>query len=269
MIRLDMNKLLKLKIRSKLIIAFIALSLIPVLIVGITGIVSNAKALREIAIKNLEDALSETHNKLDLFYTSVEGNISFFISSYTFDHFVKALESKDSIIIGNAITDLMPDVMSFTRNERLFYQIRFISNEGIELFGMEDQDSVYTFLRQKDLNKTSTRFYLYVAENIPANTASFLPIELMSSDREMLIPAVSCIYHVSKPGFFGVLVMQIYAEKIFSMVENEKKGIPGAKTMIVNGDGFYLYHSDKKTDWNQLSASKQTLNLSNDFGEKV
>ncbi|HEC44628.1 MAG TPA: HAMP domain-containing protein, partial [Bacteroides sp.] len=265
----DLNKRFKLKIRSKLIIAFIALSLIPVLIVGLTGIISNTWALREIAMKNLEDALSDTQNELDLFYTSVEGNISFLLSSFTFDNFIKALDSRDSTIIETAISDLIPDIMSFTRNEKLFYQIKFISSEGVEMFGLVDQDSVYAFLRQEDLNNTSTRFYLYIAENIPANSASFLPVELMSTDRESLIPAISCIYHVSKPGFFGVLVLQIYAEKFFSIVENKDDDIPGVKKMITNKEGYYLYHSDKKTNWNQLSASKQTLNLRNDFGEKT
>jgi PAS domain S-box-containing protein len=269
MVALDLNRILKLKIRSKLIIAFIALSLIPVLIVGLTGISSNAKAMREIAINNLDDALSDTQKELDLFYSSVENNVSFLISSFTFNNFITAFNSEDSADIENAISELMPDVISLTRNESLFYQIRFISSEGTELFGVEDDDSAYSFLRQSDLNNTSTRFYRYIAENIPANTASFLPVELISSDHERLVPSISCIYHIRKKEFFGVLVLQIYADKFFRLVENDRPGLPGVQTIIANNEGFYLYHSEKKTDWNQLSASKQILNLRSDFGDKV
>jgi hypothetical protein len=246
MVALDLNRILKLKIRSKLIIAFIALSLIPVLIVGLTGISSNAKALREIAINNLDDALSDTQKELDLFYSSVENNVSFLITSFTFNNFITAFNSEDSADIENAISELMPDVISLTRNESLFYQIRFISSEGTELFGVEDDDSAYSFLRQSDLNNTSTRFYRYIAENIPANTASFLPVELISSDHKRLVPSISCIYHISKKEFFGVLVLQIYADKFFRLVENDRPGLPGVQTIIANNEGFYLYHSEKK-----------------------
>ena len=53
------------------------------------------------------------------------------------------------------------------------------------------------------------------------------------------------------------------------MIESNNNNILEAKTMIVNKEGYYLFHSDKKKNWNQLSASKETLNLRTDFGEKI
>jgi len=269
MASLEMGRLVKLKIRSKLIVAFIALSAVPVLIVGITGIVSNTRALREIAINNLEETLAATQRELDLFYSSVEGDISFIVSSATFAHFANALQNRDSSEIEAAITELTPYIMSFTRNEALYYQIRFISSEGLELFGIEDRDGTYVFQRQSDLNKTATRYYLYIADNVSANSASFQPTELRSPDTKTLIPTISCVYKVVKQGFTGILVLQIYAESFFGMMESDAKGITDAETMIVNREGFYLFHSRKKTSWNQLSASQQTMNLSSDFGKKT
>ena len=79
--KFNINKLLKLKIRSKLVIAFTALSLLPVLIVGSIGITTNIKSLRQISINNLDHDLMEIKKDLDLFFYGIEDKIFFLISS--------------------------------------------------------------------------------------------------------------------------------------------------------------------------------------------
>lgn len=252
-----------------MLIAFIALSLIPVAIVGILGIVSNVNSLRKISINNLKYDLAETQKRLDLFFRTIEENVYFLTSSGSFDRFVEAINSRDTLKIDVAIFDLMPEIMSFTHNRNYFYQIKFIDRYGDEQFIVENVNENYKWLKRSELNRSGTRFYLYIANNILPNTASFLPVELKENNLNKLIPAVSCIYHVRKPNFFGVLVFHIYAEDFFELVNHENIINPSAKVMLVNKEGYYLFHSEKKTDWNQLSASKQTMNLRKDFGNEL
>lgn len=252
-----------------MLIAFIALSLISVVIVGILGIVSNVNSLRQISIKNLKYDLSETQRKLDLFFITMEENVYFFTSSFSFDRFIDAVNSENSTKIDQAISDLMPEIMSFTHSRDYFYQIKFIDRNGNEQFVVENRDGNYEWLKRTELNKTGTRFYLYMANNILPNTASFLPVELKENNSDKLIPAVCCIYHVRKPNFFGILVFQIYAESFFKIINSESIRNPTAEVMLVNKEGFYLFHSENKTNWNQLSASKQTLNLRKQLGNEL
>lgn len=265
----NINKILKLKIKSKMIIAFIALSIIPLLIAGLIGISSNLKSLQKISIENLNNSLSMTQNKLDLFFHSIEENVYFFTSSTTFNRYINAVNKEDSPEINNTTLDIIPEIMSFTHNKDYFHQIKLINKDGDELFCLEKKENNYHFFNDDELNQTGTQFYLYVAKNIPPNTAAFLPTELRKNTNNELIPTVCVIFHVQNSNFFGALVFQIYADSFFKFLKQERSKIHGTKVMLVNKDGHYLYHSEKKTNWNQLLASRQTLNLQVDFGNEL
>jgi len=265
----DINKILKLRIKSKLIFAFIALSIIPLLIVGLIGIFSNLKSLQTISIDNLYNSLSTTQNKLDLFFRSIEENVYFFTSSSTFNRYINAINNEDTSEIRNTTLDIKPDIRNFTHNKEYIHQIKLINSDGEELFCLEKQGDYYHFLPDDELNQRGTQFYLYVSRNIPPYTAAFLPTEFEKDDNKELIPTVSCIFHVQNSSFFGALVFQIYADSFFEILKQERSKIPGMKVVLVNKDGYYLYHSEKITEWNQLSASRQTLNLQVDFGKEL
>ena len=251
-----------------MLIAFIALSLVPVIIVGIVGIVSNVNSLRQIAIKNLRYDLAERQQNLDLFFNSIEENVNSLVSSVTFDRFINAIKSNNQVNINQTTADLLPEILNFTRNRDFFYQIKFIDNNGDEQFLVQNIDSTYQLLERNELNKSPTGFYSYIAKRIAPNTATFIPIELKKGIGNELIPAISCIFNVSKPDFFGILVLQIYAKNFIKFIERENPRIQDAKLMLVNNEGYYIYHSSKKNEWNQLSASKLTLNLRTDFGNR-
>ena len=264
----DVNKILKLRIKNKLIIAFIALSIIPLLISGLIGVFSNLQSLQKISIEYLNNSLSMTKNKLDMFFNSIEENVYFFTSSTTFKRYTTAINNRDSSEVNNRTLDIIPDIRSLTHKKEYLHHIKLINNEGDELFCLEKKGDNYHFLNEDELNQRGTQFYLYVARNILPNTAAFLPTEFEKDENEELIPAVSCIFRVQNSDFFGALVFQIYADSFFEILEQEESKIPGTVVMLVNNDGFYLYHSRKKTEWNQLSASRQTLNLQADFGNE-
>jgi PAS domain S-box-containing protein len=265
----NFNSKFKLNIKSKMLIAFIALSLIPVIIVGFIGIVSNVNSLRQISFKNLDYAIAEMQTNLDIFFKSIEENVHFFTSSTTFNHFINAIGKNNRKDIDNSIHDLIPEVLNFTYNRDLFYQIMLIDSNGDKHFILQKSKEKYEITTGSEIINRGSRFYLYIAENIPPNTASFIPVELHDTTTNKFIPAISCIYHVKKGDFFGVLILQVYAESFFKIINKENLNIPPATIMLVNSDGYYLYHSDKKTEWNQLLASKDSLNLRKDFGEVI
>ena len=239
----DLNKILKLKIKNKMIIAFIALSIIPLLIAGLIGFSSNLKSLQKISIENLNKSLSMMQYKLDMFFHSMEENVYFFTSSTTFNRYINAINKEGSQEINNTTLDIIPEIMSFTHNKDYFHQIKLINRYGDELFCLEKQENGYHFFNDDELNQSGTQFYLYVAKNILPNTAAFLPTELKKGINNELIPTVSCIFHVRDSNFFGALVFQIYADSFFEILKQERSKIHGTNVMIVNKHGNYLYHA--------------------------
>ena len=252
-----------------MIISFIALSIVPVFIIGLLGINSNVKSLRKISIENLKYTLAETQKESDMFFHSVEGNIHFITSVVAFDNFISMLNTNNSDKFKKATNELQPEILSFIQNQKYLYQIKLIDNNGDEQLIVENIDGNYQLLNRLELNKTATKFYSYIAQKLFPNTLTFIPTEIKERKSLKIIPTISCIYHLKKTSFDGALVLQIYAKNFFNILGKERFDFSNTKVMLVNNQGYYLYHSDKKTDWNQLSASKKTMNLRYDFGNKM
>lgn len=265
--RFDLNRVLKLQIRGKLAIAFAGLSILPVLVVGFLGISSNVRSMRQMAFETLDRDLLSIKERLGSFFQGMEDNLHFLTSSSSFDRVLEALQVQDDEQLQTAISELMPELKAFASLRNTVYQIKFIHRDGDEVFGLERRQDAFERLSQDELNQKGTQFYLYLAGQIPPNRATFIPVELQRSGTSELLPAVSCIYPLHHNDLAGILVCQIYAEAFFGIAEQETPHGPPGTVMLVNAEGYYLYHSEKKKDWNRLLASKETANLGADYGE--
>ncbi|RMD88325.1 MAG: HAMP domain-containing protein [Calditrichaeota bacterium] len=262
--RWNINKWLKLHIRGKLAIAFTGLSILPVLVVGLWGISYNVKSLRYIAINNLNHDVLTIREKLQAFIQGLEDNLFFIMNSSAFKHY---LASPNNLNQSNSNEDeFLNELMHYARSKGIFYQIKLINKQGDEIFVIERQGNDYTIIPQSSLNVRGNSFYRYLATRIKPHTMTFIPVELISRDQQILIPAISCIYPVDRENFHGLFILQIYAQDFFKIIEEYRGHFFDSKLMLVNSEGFYLYHSKKKKEWNKLLASKDSLNLGTDYG---
>lgn len=267
--RMNINNLLKLNIKGKLGIAFAGLAIFPVLVVGILGIGTNVRTLRQAAIDNLNRDLSTIKERASTFLGGIEENIEFLTASSSFQQFIDAVNSRDPLRVSQSKEDLLRDLLNFAERKQVFYQITFIDRRGDEIFSIEQSLQHYRTVSEQELNISGTSFYMYLAGEISRQKATFIPVELIRKDSKTLVPGISCIYPIYTQNFVGLLIFQIYAQKFFKIMEQETPLSPPGKVMLVNSDGFYLYHSEKKKDWNQLLASKDILNLKSDYGERM
>jgi len=267
--RFSVNKLLKLQIRGKLAIAFAGLSILPVLVVGYLGISANVQSLRQIAVENLSHDLSAIKERTSAFFQGLEDNVHFLAASSSFHRFVKAANESEGRTVALAQAELLPELIAFAQRKNIFHQINFISRAGDEILGVARRQGRYEALPDTALNRAGTYFYIYLAHKIPPNQATFIPVELRGDDEHSLFPAISCIYPIYEPEFSSVLILHIDAPSFFEIVEQQTPHSPAGTVMLANAEGYYLYHSEKKKDWNRLLASKETQNLRSDYGERT
>lgn len=157
-VRFNLNRLLKPQIKGKLAIAFAGLSMLPVVVVGILGISSNVKSMREAALESLSHDLLTIKERLGSFFQGIEHNIDFLVSSSSFHRFVEASKNHNSQDLSTATAELVPELMAFAQRKEIFYQIKFIDEGGNELFGIEHRQEHYRLLAEEELNLTGTRF---------------------------------------------------------------------------------------------------------------
>ncbi|MFQ5706357.1 MAG: ATP-binding protein [bacterium] len=267
--KFNIDKRLRLQIRGKLVIAFAGFSILPVLIVGILGISWNVQTLRRVAIEDLNHDLIAIKERIGSFLQNTEENIELLTATSSFQRFVSAAKAGDDARVAKAQAALLPELLSFARRKGIFYQIKYIGADGNELFVIEHDGQEYHPLNPNQLNVSGTSFYLYLANKMPPNAFTFIPVELIGRGSKALLPGISCLYPVYSGKFSGLLVFQIYAQAFFRIMEQKTPHTPTGIVMLVNSEGYYLYHSEKKKAWNRLLASKDVSNLEADYGEEV
>ncbi|MFQ5604660.1 MAG: ATP-binding protein [bacterium] len=266
--KFNLNKIVHLHIRGKLAIAFTGLSVLPVLVVGILWISTNVRMLHQVAIESLKHDLLTIKERLSTFIYGMEENIAFITASASFQNFIQTAASGDQTEMVVAVENFAPDVISFARRKQIFYQIKYLDAEGTEIFIVEHDFQNYRLLPPEELNRTGTSFYSHLAREIPTNKATFIPVELMHRAHKTLLPSISCVYPIYHHEFAGLLIFQIYAQTFFKIMELQSPRGSSGTTMLVNSDGYYLYHSKKKKMWNQLLATKDVLNLTTEYGQQ-
>ena len=100
-----------LSIRAKLIIAFAGLSVIPVALVGLHGVFSNAKMMKQIAFENLTHDVRTIREKTANFLTGVESDLRLLQNASFVQRFVTVLEGSAELPKERAIERLAVNVV--------------------------------------------------------------------------------------------------------------------------------------------------------------
>ncbi len=266
-----------LSIRSKLIIAFTCLSNIPVALLGLYGIFSNVRMMKEIAYENLTHDVRTIRENTANFLAYVESDLRLLKNVPPFQRYLHALNRPTA---GGDLRDakqLSEEILVWLETKKIYYQIRVIDELGDEVTRVEctafsNSDFLYRIVPAQELRSGRESFYFLLAGNLRPSEISFTAAELIGQNNER-IPIVSFVTPLtmrtsetdSRDARVGLLIANVFAKDLFLVMETPRHfGVKG-KTVLVSGDGHYLYHSEKKKEWNKLLASREDENLQHDY----
>ena len=270
-----LNKLLPwLSIRTKLIIAFTGLSLLPILIVGIYGIVTNTNMMRNIAIQNLNHDLSLLQENTANLMAGIESDLRLIQNSYLNENLWNTSKDQNYILYSHTMKDLNNEVLSFIKTRRIYYQIRILDNLGDEISCVRSEptnltDDSYQIVARNELRKYPEVYYLYLVENLFKNQIALAPAELLGANNKLL-PVVSFampVFYNNKES--GILIADVYVKSLFGSLQTYNPLVRNEEVILASSDGHYLYHSLKKKNWNKLLAERNEYNLQHDFSIPV
>lgn len=263
-----------LSIRSKLIIAFVGLSIIPLALVGIYFIFSNVQMMQNNAIDNLNHDVNTIREKAGNFLAARESDLNTIRNSIYFENLISKMSDsepkKEDILLQQISTELL----SFCKTKRIYYQIRVIYKGGNELFKIENlssTDSLSNFQITPiiELKNTRETYYFLMVKNLSQDHIAFSPAELIDKNAER-IPVISFAMPLEKNSkTVGILIANVYAKEFFNVIETRPQLQSNGNVVLVNDEGYYFYHSEKKKDWNKLLASRDLDNLHFDYPDSV
>ena len=255
---MNLNKLFpRLPIRWKLAIAFVAMAGIPLLIVGAVGTSSAMSELKRSARSDLRGGLELAAARTTRSLAEIGAHISFL----------------DAMGMGRLAADVDP-----AESERLLDLARvYLDSDSSALLRVKvlDQDG---FLRASAErleggvlggggDEEPSILYLWRAQNVESGGNAFLPVDLSrrSTGKEVqVVPAVAVVRPVyDGEALVGVLVGEADASELFRGLDDWRPDLRGV-TGLVDQAGFFLYHSELKSDWQSL-LNTDAVNLGREF----
>ena len=268
------NKLFRwLSIKSKLIIAFAGLSVLPIIILSVYGIISTSNRMNHSAIQNLDHDLTLIQENTANLFTDIEQDLQVIQSSFLTPQLRTALNSNGHLN-ENLLNNLNRDLLNFANTKRIYFEIKVLDKSGIEITRIESQSLAsslpnYNVINSQKLNQNPELYYLLLSKELSKDNITIAPAELLDHNKN-LVPVIGFIMPIYVGSQkVGILIADVFAKTLFKTLENYNGLNNNEKVILVNQDGNYLYHSDKKKNWNKLLAAKEKVNLRNDYPKVV
>ncbi|HSD63919.1 MAG TPA: ATP-binding protein [Ignavibacteriaceae bacterium] len=270
---IKVNKLFRwLSIKSKLIIAFVGLSILPIIVLSIYSIISTTRKMDDTAIRDLNHDLTLIQENTANLLANIGQDLQLIQNTLLTPQVKASLGKQDEHLNENLSGILNNELLSFVNTKKIYFQIKILDNSAIEKARVESQlpygiNNNYKIVPKKNLKQVPQLYYLLLAKNMPEGNITIAPAELRSPDNK-LVPVVSFVMPVfNNDKETGILIADVFVRNLFKTLQTYKSLTPDEKVILVSGDGHYLYHSDKKNDWNKLLAAKDSVNLKNDYPE--
>jgi len=258
----SLNKIIPfLSLRKKLIIAFALLSTIPLLIFGIVGIYKSMESMREIALENLSHNVEIINERAQNFIVNINNDIHYLTNTGEFKAFINKDKMRNKYSVNDSYK-VTTQIFDFISSRKMYYQIRFISADNNELFRIQKVDTSYKVIPSDKLSEGSFQYYFILTEKSDKQVISIVPTELIN-EKNQTIPTISFAIKIfNETGkFSGIFITDIFAKELFQVLEHNSQLTFKQEIVIVNSEGNYLYHSEKKKNWNSLLAHRTEENI--------
>ncbi|MBS1259574.1 MAG: Sensor histidine kinase RcsC [Candidatus Scalindua arabica] len=169
--------------------------------------------------------------------------------------------------------DLLGDVenlfSTFSQVKRIYDQIRFLDNTGHERVRVSFDDDTARIIKGTQLQDKSERYYFKEAINLQPWEIYISPLDLNVEHGKIEYP-YKPVMRFATPVFIdekqaGVVVLNLKADiPLFLHRKMEREEIEDY--ILVNKDGFYLHHPDKKKEWGMMnSLNRSHHNVRRDY----
>ncbi len=264
----------RLSIRSKLVIAFVGLSALPVVFVSTYGLYSNVRTMQRVALESLSHDVQNIRERTGNFMAGVESDLLVLGGSFLFERYGNSPGSVSKGPPKELLRQMESELVAFAQTKQIYYQIRIVNEERDEVLrvqcnGIPDSTLQWRALPTESLRQGGESFYVLLTQNLSPGQIAFSPAELVYQG-ETRVPVISFampIYGAGKR--IGILVADVFARNLIQELQTSRILGFDEKVVLVAGDGHYLYDSEERDQWNKFIASREEGNLGKDYSPAI
>ncbi len=255
------------KIRNKLLLAFILVSLIPLVVLGGYALTNITKSLRSTNTSKLSDKVSLISFQIEDFLKNVSDDLFYLRDSVPLRNFLNDIAGQDPELFEKTRKNLEQDFLAFSENKKIYYQVRFLNADGMEVVRIDRNHGKSIIVPQSRLQNKKGRYYFADTAKLPAGKLMISPLDLNREHGKVEKPVHPVIRYgtpvYAKNGqLLGIVLFNVNADNFLSLVR--KKNTAHEKVLFIDGKGFYYSHPDPAMEW----GGKRDLNTGNNFDKE-
>ena len=262
-----------LKIRTKLIILFLFGSLIPITVITYFSYVTFSESLSKESLSLEQNLVKEQKTAITSYLDHFDADLAIIKD---FSSFIKLLDEPEISPTSTIKNDVIYDFLSFVQKHNFYYELKYIDETGQEIIEIEQSDLYQKpFIESADkLQDQSNDRYFKEVMLLSENKLYISPLDLNIKNGEIENrgtiekPIYVPVLRLATPVFNsqkqkkGIVFIKLYADIILKNVfqENRTTNIEkGRTTMLINKDGYYLYHDEDSLRWGFMFENDNTL----------
>ncbi|MBI4562006.1 MAG: GAF domain-containing protein [Candidatus Rokubacteria bacterium] len=266
---INVNKLFRrLSIRTKLVIAFVLLGVVPVGLVGGYGAVFSFSLLNQSVLDALQEGVSLKAGEVQQFLESVREDVLFLSRLPT----IRALIDASPDPPRSTVAPVEQAFLAFSQSRKAYYQIRYLSERGREVVRVDFDGERHSGIPPSALQDKRGRYYFREAMAVRPGVVYVSPMDLNEEWGKVEVPPKPVVRYAtplvdSRGEPRGIVIVNVYASKILSQVVS--LGRERGTVFLMDSRGVYLAHPDRVRPGSGLFVADTGETLHRDFPDKV
>jgi len=258
---------LELKIKGKLGIAFVGFSSIPMVVVGTILWYMNMQSMRSNATAELSHTSELITIRLKEFTEVIQTDLELVNANYT----AMMKNNNNSEHSNRSMALFEEELQNLMKAKPHYYRLTFLVDSlRSQLFSFKRDLHNRDFIDQTE-SFQSWHYYHLLVKDLHSNQMRIIPVEHLDRKSKETLAALSVALPHRNPhgNIAGIFVADVFADYFFNLVETSLSDEARYTTGIVDQDGRYLYHSQKKNEWNRLLAESSLNTLVKEFSQEI
>ncbi len=242
-------------IRTKVALLTLVVVLLPLLGTAFFGQWLTSGVLQDRALMQATDTLEKQARELEAFLENARQDVRYLAQLYSMRQLLYArLHGK----VVEAIywqRQLAEDFRIFARTHPTYYQIRFLDDQGQEVVRVNQPLGQEPYIvPAAELQNKAHRYYFQEAARLRPGQIYISPLDLNREHRTIERPFHPVLRYATPlywdDAWLGVLVVNLHAQPLLDMLyENDARRRLAGETLLVDQEGYYLFHPDPAKRW--------------------
>jgi PAS domain S-box-containing protein len=261
-------------IRAKLLIAFVGLSILPMVLVSAYGLYVNVRTMEHVALQDLTHDVATIRSGTANFMAGVEGDIHVLLNSALLQRWIRSGSPENPREQSRLLGAIADEFLAFARTRKFYYQISLVNADQDEILRIQSDDVIdsssrFAIMPHDGLRRGGGAYYELLTRGLAGSQIVFRPVEL-SYRGSRRIPVVTFAAPLMRGAARrGILIVNLFAGSLFKELETRRSTGMGQSIILAGGDGHYVYDSREQNDWNRLIALREEDNLQKDYGPSI